>query len=237
MLSPSTASYSAGNEGLQYMPLRTAPFGEERSVGRQAQKNAPVSANNTSARLVSEYYSSDSLFLTYSNADGDTVSLAMEHVEYQKAMMNFQGDAGSPEWKDIIDFITKEFDRLHGDMIRRFIDSLNGDTSAQEDKKTDETGDIPGLPEYWNAENTSQRIVDFAVSFYGMFQGEGSDYLDMMRSAIDEGFKQARDMLGNLPGEVDKLVSDTYDLVMKKLDEWAAAQGITVGDEIAVKAA
>jgi hypothetical protein len=33
--------------------------------------------------------------------------------------------------------------------------------------------------------------------------------------------------MGNLPDPVSKLVNNTHDLVMQKLDKWAADQGIT----------
>ncbi|MBD3393683.1 MAG: hypothetical protein GF410_16840 [Chitinivibrionales bacterium] len=174
--------------------------------------------------MVSEYFSSDTLSLTYTNNDGDTVSLSMQHVEYQKAMIQFEGDADSPEWKQMVEFIKDEYQRMHQEMLDSFIASVNGEKPEKAENREADT--IEGLPEYWNAENTSQRIVDFAVSFYSLYEGTGEEYLGIIRGAIEEGFSQARDMLGELPDAVDKLVGDTYDLVMEKLDAWAAEQGI-----------
>jgi hypothetical protein len=228
MVASSLAYGTAGNDSLQYMPSGNGASNADRITTRQGSRQPSASSGTASANLVSEYYSSDSLKLTYSNADGDSVSLSMEHVEYQKAMLNFQGDKDSREWKDIVDFIAREFERMQSDMVERFLAGINGEEPADETEKNDASSEIPGLPEYWNAENTSQRIVDFAVSFFGQFEGNGGEYLDTIRAAISEGFQQARDQLGKLPDEVGSLVSDTYDLVMKKLDEWAGQQGIAV---------
>jgi hypothetical protein len=227
MVAPTAASHSAGNDALQYPSLRNAAPGADSFLAPRSTQ-LPAAAPSESTQLSSEYYSEDSLSLTYTNADGDTVSLSMQHVEYQKAVMQFDGSSDSTQWKDIVDFIKKEFERLNSEMMDRLIASITGDDPKKKTEKTDDSADIAGLPEYWNAENTSQRIVDFAVSFHGAFDGAGKDFLDTIRAAVDEGFKQARDSLGKLPDEVDALVSATYDLVMKKLDEWAAQQGIEV---------
>jgi hypothetical protein len=84
------------------------------------------------------------------------------------------------------------------------------------------------IPEYWNAENTSQRIIDFAVSFYGTFKGAGEEFLSTIKNAIDEGFKQAREMMGELPEEISSLADETSNLVMKKLTSWAQGHNISV---------
>ncbi len=230
MLAPAVASNASSNNGLGYLPVRTNSWSEGGPLGQSVTSGGVPQTANASAQLVSEYYSSDSLFLNYTNADGDSVSLAIEHVEYQKAMVSFAGNADSEEWKKIVDFIKDEFQRMHQEMIDRFIESINGKKAEknEETQVSDTSSTIPGLPEYWNAENTSQRIVDFAVSFYGLYEGTGSEYFDMIKAAIDDGFSQARDLVGELPTEVEKLVSDTYDLVMQKLDAWAKEQGIAV---------
>lgn len=79
--------------------------------------------------------------------------------------------------------------------------------------------EVPEVPEYWNAENTSQRIVDFALSFQSAFEGEGSEFQERIVDAIKEGYKQAKEMLGDLPGPAAKLFNDTYELTMEKLDQ------------------
>lgn len=181
-----------------------------------------------------EYYSSDKLTLNYSNKDGDTVTLNMEHVEYQKAMLSVGGNINSEDWNEIVDKIKEEFLKFQKNIIKKFIESIGGETVEESEKA--EYGKIEGLPEYWNAENTSQRIVDFATSFYGLAESTGKEYYEMMRGAIEEGFSQAMGILGELTGPVNDLVNHTFELAMQKLDAWAVEQGIDIGEESAVAA-
>jgi hypothetical protein len=115
---------------------------------------------------------------------------------------------------------------------------MNEKAQAVEDPRAfDESKEIPGLPEYWNAENTSQRIVDFALSFAGMFKGTDDEFVSMIKDAIEKGFSQAKDILGDLPDPVGKLVEKTHALVMDKIDKWAsdrAAAEISGGQSLAV---
>jgi hypothetical protein len=106
-------------------------------------------------------------------------------------------------------------------------DASQKSTQVQDPRSFDETKAIPGLPDYWNAENTSQRIVDFATSFLSIFKGSGADFLNTIKDAIDQGFSQAKDMFGDVPNAVSQLTDKTHALVMDKLDAWAKAQGIT----------
>lgn len=87
--------------------------------------------------------------------------------------------------------------------------------NVKDDEKAAET------PDYWNAENTSQRIVDFAMSFQEVSGEEFGSYLEKAREAVKKGFKEAKDMLGDLSGPSAKLFNDTYEAAMKKFDELA----------------
>ena len=61
-------------------------------------------------------------------------------------------------------------------------------------------------------ENVSDRIVNFAIAGFG---GDKSK-IDIIRSAIDQGFSEAEHILGEL-ADVSK---QTYDLIQQKLDNW-----------------
>lgn len=90
------------------------------------------------------------------------------------------------------------------------------------------------VPEEWNADNTSQRIVDFALSFRSQASGlTDEEYIDQVRSAIQQGFKLAKEDLGGLPGPSAKLFNDTYDAAMKKLDKVLADWNANPGSSIA----
>jgi hypothetical protein len=225
------SSISTGNERLSYNLPGEGISGDGRNVANRGSRGLAGQSNSGLSGITSEYYSCDTFSLTCSNADGDSVSIDMQHIRYQKIALENQRAGQTGEWQEMADFVKDEMDRLRGEILDRIISCLNGEKPADKTDETDNSEEIPGLPEYWNAENTSQRIVDFAVSFYGAFEGAGEEFLSMIKSAIDEGFKQAGDITGELPGAVAKLVGNTHDLVMEKLDQWAAQQGIGVAEQ------
>ncbi|MDR3000598.1 MAG: hypothetical protein LBU89_04965 [Fibromonadaceae bacterium] len=95
--------------------------------------------------------------------------------------------------------------------------SILYDLSALKDGDNIKAADVP---EYWNAENTSQRIVDFAMSFRSLApELSDEEYIDKMRKAVELGYKLAKRDVGDLPGPSAKLFNDTYNLTMKKFDE------------------
>ena len=83
--------------------------------------------------------------------------------------------------------------------------------------EVDEETEAAQVDDYWNAENTSQRIVDFAMSFAG--EDADEEFIEEVRAAVMEGFAQAKEVLGNIPDESAKLFNDTYDAAMLKFDE------------------
>jgi len=86
--------------------------------------------------------------------------------------------------------------------------NVSGDTEAAK------------VPEYWNAENTSQRIVDFAMGFRALApELSDEEYIKQVRDAVELGYRLAKRDLGDLPGPSAKLFNDTYSLTMKKFDE------------------
>lgn len=101
---------------------------------------------------------------------------------------------------------------------------------------------------YFNSENTANRIYNFATSFYetyllgtGKEDSEASrqEYKDIIGEAIDEGFGQALDILGDLPDAVSKEIQNTRDLIFEKLDQFVKGDEQTysqkVNDKITAK--
>lgn len=66
-------------------------------------------------------------------------------------------------------------------------------------------------------EAVSDRIVDFAKSI----SGGDKEKLSLLRDAIEEGFEQAKELMG---GELPEISSQTYDLIQEKLDAWESEQ-------------
>lgn len=60
----------------------------------------------------------------------------------------------------------------------------------------------------------SGRIVNFAIAASG---GDKSK-LEELKAAIDKGFEEAKKAFG---GQLPDICSQTYDEIMKKLDDWS----------------
>ena len=69
---------------------------------------------------------------------------------------------------------------------------------------------------YWGVNQTSDRIIDFANAL----TGGDPDKIEEMRAAFEKGYKQAEKTWG---GSLPDISKRTYDAVMKKFDDLAAA--------------
>lgn len=79
----------------------------------------------------------------------------------------------------------------------------------------DEAQELIGEDGYFGVEQTSERIFQFAVGVAG---GDPSR-IDAIREGIDKGFAEAKKAFGDWLPDISY---DTYDAVMKKLDDWVA---------------
>lgn len=66
---------------------------------------------------------------------------------------------------------------------------------------------------YWSAEATSDRFLDFAKALSG---GDASK-ADVLINAFKKGYEEASRLWG---GELPAICKETYDLTLKKFDEW-----------------
>jgi hypothetical protein len=73
---------------------------------------------------------------------------------------------------------------------------------------------------YFGVEQTSERIFQFAIGI----AGGDSSRLDAIKEGIDQGFAEAKKAFGDWLPDISY---DTYDAVMKKLDDWAAQSKAT----------
>lgn len=88
------------------------------------------------------------------------------------------------------------------------------------DGSADAKADEPQVPAYWNAENTSDRIVHFATQMAEISGLDPEAFATAIKDAIGKGFDQANAITGELPGAAGKLNRDTRDLVSSKLSKW-----------------
>ncbi len=87
---------------------------------------------------------------------------------------------------------------------------VNFNTMTQE-----EAQQLVSADGYFGVEQTSQRIVDFAINSFG----NDPEKLQEMKDAIDQGFKDAQEAFGGALPEISK---HTYEAIMEKLDAFAA---------------
>ncbi len=73
----------------------------------------------------------------------------------------------------------------------------------------------------WGVNAVSDRIVAFAIAI----SGNDTSKLDELKAAIDKGFELAGQSLGQ---KLPDICSQTYDAIMKKLDDWAKSGGVDV---------
>jgi hypothetical protein len=92
---------------------------------------------------------------------------------------------------------------------------------------------------------TAGRIVSLSTAFFGAFKDQHSGlddeaalnkFMDTLRSGVERGFKEARNILQGLQvlgGDISSNIDSTYDLVMKGLDDFAAQQRKPASDSTA----
>lgn len=73
----------------------------------------------------------------------------------------------------------------------------------------------------FSPESTASRILDFARSLW-----DGSEEkLDILASSIDQGVKEAREILGTIPGWLDTIIGQTEGLLHSGLNDMRAGIG------------
>ena len=113
------------------------------------------------------------------------------------------------------------------DMLRRLVTSMleqqgidfkisvGDETVDLQEITQEEAQELISDDGYFGVEQTSDRIVDFAIAAAG---GDISK-LDAIKEGVDKGFNEAKEIFG---GWLPDISYDTYDAVMEKLDTWAA---------------
>jgi hypothetical protein len=151
----------------------------------------------------------------------------MESIKAQESFSINTSKLSDEDWKKIISDIKDEYLKQKGRFIQKLLQGLDGNPTTEAEAENNapvsalnSAGGLKNLPEYWNAENTSQRIIDFATSFYKGEGDDGKEFYSMMKAAIEKGFGMAREIMGDMPSEIGNLTKDTFGLAMKKLDEW-----------------
>jgi hypothetical protein len=95
---------------------------------------------------------------------------------------------------------------------------------------------------------TAKLIVDFAVGFFAQFKANHSEegdnaqiegFVDLVKGAVEAGFSDAREILGkigNISGDIEADIDETFQLAMKGIDDFAeeqrgVLQGLAANDD------
>jgi len=102
--------------------------------------------------------------------------------------------------------------------------------SNKSDKKySDEVEKLDKVLSEWSSDKTSGRIVDFAKAIYEAMLAESGGnenkeklekFKKMIIDAIDNGFGEAKQELGDIPDIISELQQKTRDLIGQKLDDY-----------------
>lgn len=123
-----------------------------------------------------------------------------------------------------IDELKRESEKAHSHLIRLVQEMLKrqgkslANLAPDETVKVDETARqeaaaMIGPDGPYGVEAVSNRLVDFAKAVSGGDRSKAG----ALRSAIEQGFKEAEKILGGLP----QISQDTYKRTMEKFDAWA----------------
>lgn len=127
--------------------------------------------------------------------------------------------------------------------LRRLAGIFRGAAGAAGIGVPEEAGGVPDflgkLREFFSPERTAQRIFGFATKHYGQgsFAGEDSEelrarYRDFILPSIEQGFAEARGIMGALPEEVDAEVDRTFALIREAFNKFVAGEPETAGEEL-----
>jgi hypothetical protein len=158
--------------------------------------------NGQTVRRENVSLSSDQVSLTYSSETTATYNRSM-------SLENKVGDG---------------FDLLRGLVLNIFKEQGLDYKIATDDAELDistitpeEAQELIADDGYFGVKRTSKRIFNFAVGMAGGDPGR----IDAIRQGVEDGFQEALDAFG---GWLPDISYDTYDTVMKKIDDWAGVE-------------
>jgi hypothetical protein len=175
----------------------------------------------------------------HQSRDGDTLELRSAHPDKTSAAGTGETETVDPEkqaWKDVQAWAVQMKAELKQQQLE-LLKTLLNPNSQKEDASSSKPlvipvptdgnisevkpeTDAPLVPEYWNAENTSNRIVRMATGFAKISGLDPRAFAEKINAAVEEGFSSAHDATGDLPGAAGQLNKDTHSLVQAKLKKW-----------------
>lgn len=177
-------------------------MGFEKIISAEGQKTAPKNrTDNTVEQFVPSNAADNDIEITYTKqtiGGVEQTSIAALKEESEKAYESLR--------RLVIELLEKQGYSVQ-DVKNEGLKALEIDETTRMEAAALIAEDGP-----LGVDAVSDRIVDFAIAISG---GDKSK-LPEIRGAIEEGFRQAKNMLGDLP----EVSLRTHDLIMEKLDRW-----------------
>lgn len=178
---------------------------------------APSSSTPSRVSVSGYVWHQQKVELYAKNSQGDTLEISYEaSTKLEFSMEN----ADSKEVDSFLDKIDQYISEQHDKLFKELLKQLQSDSQGVRGIGGQEIDPVYQVPEYWNPENTSNRIVNFALSFFEISGLSQEEYADKVLNAIKKGFEDAKKMLGQLPPETEKLLNDTHQLALEKIQSW-----------------
>lgn len=142
------------------------------------------------------------------SSDKVTLSYRIESVELYDSNMTLQ--TGQQDGFDLLRGLVRSIFETQG--IDLTIPTGDGELKLDEISQEEAAG-LVSEDGYFGIEQTSDRIVDFAIGVAG---GDPTR-IDAIKAGVEQGFNEALEAFG---GWLPDISYDTYDAVMDKLDTW-----------------
>ena len=212
------------NQGVEGFLNELPLFNEFKTSLMDAFKNMD---SGTSGFISAQYE------LNYSSMQ--TIATAGGGYEYRETTVNLKFDlnyvkaaAGGMSGADIAKAIegATDFDSLMNSLEAVGKDPAFNPATAPKLKPEDL---MSSMKDYFSPEKTSERILDFATSFFplsdafkkgGDTEESRAEFAEMMRKAVQKGFDQAMGTLGTVPKATQDGIDKTHELVFKGFDDF-----------------
>ncbi len=152
----------------------------------------------------------------------DTVEISAKGMDHAAVIKKLKADADArtQQMRSLVEkLLMKQTGTFKGilsdeDMIAALKDKnfkVDSETAAQAQKEIADDG-------YWGYEETSSRMVEFAISI----SGDNKDMADKLMDAIKQGFNQANKMWGGSETKMalPELSKKTLDRAIQKMEAW-----------------
>ena len=143
--------------------------------------------------------------------EGDKVSLGGE----AKAEGVYKADAVRGELSPQFLLLRQLVAKTLTEQGATFSIAINGETMRIEDLTPQDAQALIAEDGFFGVEQTSQRIVDFAIGLAGNDPGK----LEQILAGVERGFREAKQTFG---GTLPEISYKTYDAIREKLDHWAS---------------